>query len=156
MKKLKNRLVYLFTGEFFAVVVFTFVYFYKFSSNHSYSLMYALFVLNFILLQSSIYWFVKWQRLKNKRMTLSNLYNMLSVLKQLNLFLLCVAPLVFIMDMVVLERASFSIILLTLFVYIFSVIEYINYFYIQLTNYKNGRGKKPSIAKDIEKLREKK
>ncbi|MBS4220052.1 hypothetical protein KHA96_17200 [Bacillus sp. FJAT-49711] len=154
MKQLENRLVYLFTGEFFAVVTFTLVYFYKFSSNHSYSLMYALFVLNFILLQSSIYWFVKWQSLRKKRMTLSNLYHILAVLKKLNLFLLCVAPLIFIMDMVLLERASFSIFLLTIFVFIFSVIEYINYFYIQLTNYKYGRGKKPSIAKDIERLRE--
>ncbi len=75
----KNRLVYLFTGEFFAVVVFTGMYFYYFPSNQSYSLIYALFILNFILLQGSFYWFIRWRRLKNKRIVLSNLHKPLII-----------------------------------------------------------------------------
>ena len=42
---------------------------------------------------------------------------------------------------------------LALFVYVFAIIEYVNYFHIQLTNYKNGRGKKASMAKEMEKLK---
>jgi len=41
-------------------------------------------------------------------------------------------------------------------VYIFAIIEYVNYFLIQLTNYKNGRWKKSSIAKEIDKTKHEK
>jgi len=57
-------------------------------------------------------------------------------------------PLMLIMDIVVLKIIP---ILLTVFVYIFAIMEYVNYFHTQLTNYKNGKGKKSSIVKEIEK-----
>lgn len=153
MRELKNRLFYLFTGEFFAAVTFTIVYFYHFSSNHSYALIYVLFVLNFILLQGSFYWFVNWKRLKDKKDVLPNLFKFFSGLKKVNMVLICIVPLILIMDIIILERTSCPVFLLILFVYAFTIIEYINYFHIQLTNYKNGRGKKSSIAKGIEKIK---
>lgn len=153
MKELKNRLVYLFTGEFFAAVIFTIVYFYHFSSNHSYPLIYMLFVLNFILLQGSFYWFVHWKRLKEKRDIFPNLYKFFSGLKKINIVLLCIVPLILIVDIIILEKTSFPVFLLIIFVYCFTIIEYINYFHRQLTNYKNGKGNKSSIAKGIEKIR---
>lgn len=154
-KDVINRLVYLFTGEFFAVVVFTFLYFYYFSSKHSYSLIYALFILNFILLQGSFYWFIRWRRLKNNRAVLPNLYKSLIIFKKVNFILICVMPLMLIMDLVLLRQRPITF-LLTVSVYIFSIIEYINYFHIQLTNYKNGRGKKSSIAKELDKTKREK
>lgn len=57
-------------------------------------------------------------------------------------------PLIVIMDIFILERKSY-IFLVAVLVYIFVIIEYINYFHIQLTNYKGGKGKKSSIAKEI-------
>ncbi|MBB4824969.1 signal transduction histidine kinase [Sporosarcina luteola] len=155
MKGLKNRLVYLFTGEFFAMVTFVlvYIYFYHFSSNHSYSLLYMIFVLNFILLQGSFYWFIKWKGLKNKRIVVSNIYKFFSVLKKLNLILVCIAALILIKEILVLELTYLYLFLVSVFVYAFAVFEYINYFHTQLTNYKNGRGQKSSIAKGIERIK---
>ncbi|MFD1412329.1 general stress protein [Oceanobacillus jeddahense] len=147
-KDLEKRLVYLFTGEFFAVVVFSFIYFNNFSLNQSYSLNYALFTLNFMLLQGSFYWFIKWRRLKSKRTVLPNLYKSLTILKKVNFTLICIMPLIVIIDIFIMKRMSF-IFLVAVLVYIFAIIEYINYFHIQLTNYKIGKGKKSSIAKEI-------
>lgn len=154
-KDIKSRLVYLFTGEFFAVVVFTSLYFNYFSSSQSYSLIYALFILNLILLQGGFYWFICWERLKNKRTILPNLYKPFIIFKKINFALICIMPLMLILDIVVLEQIPITF-LLTAFIYIFAIIEYVNYFYVQLTNYKNGRGKKSSIAKEIDKKQRKK
>src|SRR5690625_1664961 len=111
-KDVNNRIVYLFTGEIAAVVVFTFMYFYYFRSNHSLSLIHALFILNFILLQGSFYWFIKWKRLKDKRTILPNLYQLFIILKRVNLMLICLMPLMLIMDIVRLKQIP---ILLTVF-----------------------------------------
>ena len=149
-KDVNDRLVYLFTGEFFAAVVFTFIYFYYFHLFFSYSLIYSLFILNFILLQASFYWFIRWKRLKDKSTTLQNLYKYFIILKKINVALLCIMPLILFIDLFVLERIP---VMLTVVVYIFAIIEYVNYFHTQLTNYNNGKGKKSSIAKEIDRKR---
>ncbi|WP_440602388.1 general stress protein [Bacillus sp. GB_SG_008] len=152
-KSFKKRLVYLFTGELFAVITFIFLYFfYPLNPNGSYALIYVFFILNFVLLQGSFYWFVKWKRLKTKRPLLPNFHKLLSILKKINLILICIAPIIFLIDITMMERMSFPVFLLTLFIYAFAIIEYINYFHIQLTNYKKGRGKKASIAKEINRI----
>lgn len=155
MKDIENRLIYLFTGEFFAVVGFTSVYFYNFSSNNSYSLVYVLFILNFILLQGSFFWLIKWRRLKSKRTVLPNMYKFFIVVKKINFTLICIAPLIIMIDTVILEQVSPLTFLLIALVYVFTIIEHINYFHIQLTNYKKGRGKKASIAKEINNIKDK-
>lgn len=129
------------------MVIFTLLYFRYFSIHTSYSLAYALFALNVILLQGSFYWFVKWKRLKSKQSIFPNLPRALIFFKTFNLTLISIAPIVFIIDTPI--RVTFWI---TLFVYVFAIIEYVNYFHIQLTNYKNGRGKKASMAKEMDKL----
>ncbi|WP_147534270.1 hypothetical protein [Bacillus marasmi] len=154
MKGIENRLVYLFSGEFFAVVAFTLVYFYQFSSYHSYSLMYTLFVLNFILLQGSFFWVIKWRRMRERRTILPNLNKFFLALKKINLVLICIGPFIVIIDKIV-DHSSFFILWLALIIYVFTIIEYINYFHIQLTNYKDGKGKKSTIAKDIERMTKK-
>lgn len=149
-KDLEKRLVYLFTGEFFAIIAFNFVYFYHVvNQNNSYSLIYVFFILNFILLQGVFYWFVKWRSLKSKRIIFPNLHKFLYVLKKINHTLICIAPIILLIDIFVLERVLFSRFLLTMFIYVFTIVEYINYYHIQLTNYKNGRGMKSSIAKKL-------
>ncbi|WP_216830402.1 general stress protein [Alkalihalobacterium elongatum] len=150
MKGLEKRLVYLFTGEFFAAVTFTFIYvFYSVNPNDSFSLLYVFVVLNFILLQGSFYWFIKWLRLKRKEMVFANFYKFLYVLKKLNLILIMVGPVIFLVDVFLWERVSYFGSVLTLFIYVFAIIEYVNYYHIQLTNYKKGRGKPSSIAKEL-------
>lgn len=155
-KSFKKRLVYLFTGELFAVITFIFLYFfYPLNPTGSYALIYVFFILNFVLLQGSFYWFVKWKRLKTKSHLLPNFYKLLSILKKINLILICIAPIIFLIDITMMERMSFPVFFLTLFIYAFAIIEYINYFHIQLTNYKKGRGKKASIAKEINRIKSK-
>lgn len=153
-KDLEKRLVYLFTGEFFAIIVFNFVYFYHaINPNNRYSLIYVFFILNFILLQGGFYWFVKWRSLKSKKIIFPNLHKFLDVLKKINLTLIYIAPIILLIDIFVLERVSFWTVLLTVFIYVFAIVEYINYFHIQLTNYKSGRGMRSSIAKELSAFR---
>ena len=149
-KGLEKRLVSLFTGELAAIIAFNFVFFYRsLNPNNSYTLIYVFFILNFILLQGSFYWFVKWRMLKSKKVIFTSLQKFLIVFKRINLTLIYMAPIILLIDISVVGRVPFAGFLLTVFIYIFAIVEYINYYHIQLTNYKNGRGKKSSIAKEI-------
>ena len=134
------------------MVIFTFLYFRYFSIHTSYSLAYALFGLNVILIQGSFYWFVKWKRLKSKQSIFPNLPKVFIFFKTFNLTLLSIAPIVFVIEMLI-DTPVHAPFWIVLFVYMFAIIEYVNYFQIQLTNYKNGRGKKASMAKEMEKLK---
>ena len=130
------------------------MYFYYFLSNHSYSLIFVLFVLNFILLQGSFYWFVNWKKLKDKSVVSPNLFKLYSAFKKMNILFICTVPFILLMDVIILRSTSFPVYFLVIFVYAFTIVEYINYFHIQLTNYRNGRGKKTSIAKGIQKSKD--
>jgi len=70
---LEKRLSYLYTGELFSVITFIFTSYllnYAYPTLHLYSL-YSFWVsfllLEFILLQGVIYWYVKWKRLKKRK-----------------------------------------------------------------------------------------
>src|SRR5690625_6429807 len=79
-KELKKRLVYLFTGELSAIIVFIYLYFfYSVNPNNSYSLMYVFFILIFILLQGSFYWFIMWRNIKSIYKIFSFLFYFLNV-----------------------------------------------------------------------------
>ncbi len=140
------------TGEFFSAVVFSFLYLYHsvHPMNH-FALLFALFfLLNFILLQASFYWFIKWKRIRTKRNVFPNLGNVLSVFKKINGVLLACFPIILILNILIGQLSPFQA-FLAVFVYGFALIEYVNYYHIQLTNYKNGRGKKASILKELDK-----
>lgn len=150
MKDLEKRLIYLFTGELGAVIVFTMV---CILLEPNYSLIYVVFILNFILLQGSAYWFIKWRRWKTKKRIAPSLSKFLNSFKKINLALLFVAPVIFIIHISQKPTDFITQLFLILFVYGFAIIEYINYYHIQLTNYKNRRGKKSSIAKELYKAK---
>ncbi|EJS47917.1 hypothetical protein IC9_04553 [Bacillus toyonensis] len=72
-RNLEKRLSYLYTGELFSVITFIFTSYllnYAYPTLHLYSL-YSFWVsfllLEFILLQGVIYWYVKWKRLKKRK-----------------------------------------------------------------------------------------
>lgn len=100
MRELNHRLVHLFAGEFFATIIFTSLYFYYFSFNRSLPLFYVLFILNFILLQGSFYWFVHWKWLKDRKSTSPKLFKFFSKLKKANLILISLVPFILITDTV--------------------------------------------------------
>lgn len=149
-------MIYLFTGEFAAAIIFTGIYIYYFSTHHSYPLIYVLFTLNFILLQGGFYWFIQWRRLATRRTVFPNLLKLYIRLNHVNIILLMIAPLIVVGDILIDKSSDIPIFSLTLFVYGFAIVEYINYFHMQLTNYKNRRWKQSSIAKGIEKWRKRK
>lgn len=72
-RTLEKRLSYLYTGELFSVITFIFTSYllnYAYPTLHLYSL-YSFWVsfllLEFILLQGVIYWYVKWKQLKKRK-----------------------------------------------------------------------------------------
>ncbi|MCE7792944.1 hypothetical protein K8O68_11005 [Salipaludibacillus sp. CUR1] len=151
-KSLNRRLVYLFTGELSAILVFTFLFFYfSFNTEQSYSLFLAFFILLFILLQASAYWLIKWKHLRTHRPFPAYFSNLLRSFKKINLLLLSIVPVTIFIDLMSEPSLTFRLFSVMMLIYGFAIIEYINYFHIQLTNYKNGRWKKASIAKEISK-----
>ncbi|SES27012.1 hypothetical protein [Salipaludibacillus aurantiacus] len=153
-KSLNGRLVYLFTGELSAILVFTFLFFsFSFNREESYSLFLAFFILLFILLQASIYWFMKWQHLRTHPPFPAYFSNLLRWLKIINLLLLSLVPVTIFIELILEPSLTFGIFVVMILIYGFAIIEYINYFHIQLTNYKNGRWKKASIAKELSKVK---
>ena len=154
MRELEKRLVYLFTGEFFSVVTFNFIYFfYSVNPNDSLSLIFVFILLNIILLQGSFYWFVKWRSMKANKTFFPDLHKFLNILKKIDLILIGIAPIILLIEIILLDNVSLSGFILTLLIFVFAIIEYINYYHIQLTNYKNGRGRRSSIYKELDRYK---
>lgn len=70
---IERRLSYLYTGELFSVITFIFTSYllnYAYPTLYLYSL-YSFWVsfllLEFLLLQGTVYWYVKWKRLKKEK-----------------------------------------------------------------------------------------
>ncbi|MFK2825327.1 general stress protein [Bacillus sp. B190/17] len=141
-KKLEKRLTYLYSGELISVILFIFVSYLlnrAYPSLQLYSL-YSFWVsflfLEFLLLQGTIYWYLKLQRLRIENTSISpiRIVRQLQYFKKLNMVLIIVSIIVFAVDFVK-WYPSFPLGGLSIagFVYIFAVLEYINYFYVQLS-----------------------
>jgi len=141
-KKLEKRLSYLYSGELFSVVVFVFVgylinYVYPNLQLYSlYSFWVSFILLEFLLLQGTMYWYAKLKRLRNEKTSITPLkiVRQLHLLKKLNLILIITSSIAFIFDCIIwyqsLPKGGLTI---AFFIYIFAVLEYVNYFYIQLS-----------------------
>ena len=92
---LEKRLSYLYTGELFSVITFIFTSYllnYAYPTLHLYSLFsfwISFLLLEFILLQGAIYWYVKWKRLKKEKTSITpiRMIQYLKVLKKINIAL---------------------------------------------------------------------
>ncbi|WMX53821.1 hypothetical protein [Peribacillus sp. R9-11] len=138
-KKVEKKLYNLMFGEFSALIMFAFIwviYIYILDKFDHYLTsmqnIYAFILLEFILLQGSIYWYLKWRKVKdNKSYNLSDsqLYIFLW-LRRINVFLLCLGFIIF------LKNTNYSPINFNgfyLFLYCFALIEYINYYHLRLS-----------------------
>lgn len=115
-----------------------------------------LFILSFILVQGSVYWCILIKRLSNPRFAVGLTGKIYNKLKLLNLILLFVVFL-----LIVLNYSAFSIMLISLAIWIFAVIEWVNYYKLQLSYSINPtvlfryvlqkKLKKSKIAEEIEK-----
>ncbi|OEH92598.1 general stress protein [Bacillus solimangrovi] len=140
--KLERRLVLLYGGEtisifLFIIVSFMLNKFYPQIRLYSlYSFWCSFFFLEFLLAQGSVYWYSKWKRLKREgtSVTPSSIVRLLKRFKKYNVGLIILSPFVIIIDIYVwYPLLSLNSVLIVTFIYIFAILEYINYFYIQLS-----------------------
>lgn len=130
MEKLKKRLLNLATGELAAVVVFIFVY-------RSFHLGTASFItfsfLIFILVQGSLYWFYRYVLIVRQQMVHHAVTQLLRLFKVSNLLalsgILIAIPLV---------QTGLKDLLVAFVIFLFGVIEYINYYWYRLSYGKSG------------------
>ncbi|PAE15451.1 general stress protein [Virgibacillus sp. 7505] len=169
-RHIENRLKYLYSGELIAVICFVIL---SLLINHNYPdlKLYSLFsfwtaflLLEFLLLQGSMYWYIKFKRFRNEKTFITPTYavHKLIKLRKVNVLLIAIPLLAFIYDFLRLH-SPFPIggLFIALFIYVFAILEYINYFYIQLSydnisdlRYLKQRKvlKQASIQRDINRL----
>lgn len=129
-----------------------------------YSFWISFFLLEFLLIQGSVYWFVKWKRLRKENTSVTPLHMVqrFKRIKKWNIGFIIVSPFIFVIDLFKwhpsLPVAGLSI---AGFIYIFAILEYINYFHIHLSYdnlsdikylLKSKRLKKACLNKDFERM----
>ncbi|WP_285767413.1 general stress protein [Peribacillus sp. SI8-4] len=167
---LERRLNYLYTGESFAIIVFiplSFLVNYTYPHLQLYSLLsfwISFFLLEFILIQGAYYWHSKWKCLitENKSITPIKTVKLLVKMRTINLVLIFFSMILFVIDVLV-NYPSLPIkgLLISGFIFIFAVLEFINYFYLQLSYdnvsdikylIKTKKLKRSSLSKDFKRV----
>jgi hypothetical protein len=170
-KRIEKRFAYLYTGELAAVICFIIVSWlwneaypqYRIYSLASFWLSFIF--LEFLLVQGSMYWFSKWKQLKKENTPVTPIKVVLRMkkLQKMNIVLIIVTPFVFVLDIFrwypLLPAEGLT---LSAFVFIFAILEYINYFHIQLSYdnqsdiqylFRHKKLKRASLSKDFERLK---
>ena len=159
---MKRKLTSLATGELVAVLVFWMNFFLlkkwilTTGALISISISFSLFVLSFILIQGSVFWWILIKRISNPRFAERYIGKIYRILKILDLILLGVGALI-----IILNYSEFPTSIISLAIWFFAVIEWINYFKWQLSYSLNPavllkyilqrKLWKSKIAKEIEK-----
>lgn len=143
MKKLLGkRLAYLYSGELFSIITFVPVsYLLNYAYPHLqlyslYSFWVSFILLEFLLLQGTIYWYAKLKRLRNENnpITPIKVVQQLHRLKTVSMVMIMTTIIVFIFDFIKwYPSLPLGGLTITFFIYIFAILEFINYFYIQLS-----------------------
>ena len=156
--KIKQELTKLWTGELVAVISF-WICFYIFkkwliNTKMLISVIYPLAVLSFILIQGSIYWLILLRRLSMPQFAITNTRKIYSILKIVDLILLCVG-----IPIIILNYVNVTVMISAIFILAFAAIEWINYYKIRLSyscnplvllkRIKNGKLSKSRLAKEI-------
>ncbi|RXJ04402.1 general stress protein [Anaerobacillus alkaliphilus] len=139
--RLEKRFTFLYTGEAAAMVVFIFVSFLWHLSFPGLGLFYlfsfwvSFLLLLFLLMQGSYYWYSKRRRLKKEgtSITPDRVVQYLWRMKRWNVIWIWIAPLSFFIDVYIWYPSLPLGMAIALFIYIFSILEYINYFHLQLS-----------------------
>lgn len=157
---MKQKLFNLAVGELVAVIVF-WINFFVFKkliidTGALFSISFSLFILSFILVQGSVFWCILIKRISKPRFAVKFTGKVYHVLKVLDLILLCIG------FAIVIANHSKSFATMTSFaIWGFAVIEWINYYKVQLSYSLNpivlfkyilqGKLRKSRIAKEIDK-----
>ena len=159
-KPMKRKLTSLATGELVAVLVFWMNFFllkkWILTTGALISIFFSLFVLSFILIQGSVFWLILIKRISNPGFAERYTGKIYRVLKILDLILLGVGALI-----IMLNYSEFPTSIISLAIWFFAVIEWINYFKWQLSYSLNPavllkyilqrKLRKSKLAKEIEK-----
>lgn len=159
-KPMKRKLTSLATGELVAVLVFWMNFFllkkWILTTGALISISFSLFVLSFILIQGSVFWWILIKRISNPRFAERYTGKIYRVLKILDLILLGVGTLI-----IIFNSSDFFTFIISVAIWFFAVIEWINYFKWQLSYSLNPavllkyilqrKLQKSKIAKEIEK-----
>ena len=157
---MKRKLTSLATGELVAVLVFWMNFFllkkWILTTGALISISFSLFVLSFILIQGSVFWWILIKRISDPEFAERYTGKIYRVLKILDLILLGVGTLI-----IIFNSSDFSTSIISLAIWFFAVIEWINYFKWQLSYSLNPavllkyilqrKLRKSKIAKEIEK-----
>lgn len=139
-RNLKQELWYLCYMEFINAILFICVYFANLNNLnidfHPITL-YPITLLSLILLEGSIYWFVCLKRVQRRDRTLykNNVAQIFSFLNKLNLILFAMYIPIYIANI---GKSGLVGKIVGLTIYIFALIELINYFYYRLSYYTKG------------------
>ena len=159
-KSMKRKLTSLATGELVAVLVFWMNFFllkrWILTTGALISISFSLFVLSFILIQGSVFWWILIKRISDPGFAERYTGKIYRVLKILDLILLGVGTLI-----IIFNSSDFSTFIISVAIWFFAVIEWINYFKWQLSYSLNPavllkyilqrKLRKSKIAKEIEK-----
>ena len=158
--KIKHELTKLWTGELVAVISF-WICFYIFkkwliNTKMLISVIYPLTVLSLILIQGSIYWLILLKRISMPQFAITNTRKIYSILKIVDVILLCLG-----IPIIILNYVNVTVMISAIFIMAFAVIEWINYYKIRLSysynplvllkHIKNGKLSKSRLAKEISK-----
>ena len=130
MRRLKKQLLNLAIGEFAALLTFIFVY--RLLDLGMASLV-AFSYLILILLQGSLYWFYRYILIVNKKRVNHKMIELLKFLRRLNMIVLVVISLV-----IPIIRSSNKDFIIGIGLFLFGMIEYINYYWYRLSYGKSG------------------
>ena len=159
-KPMKQKLTSLATGELVAVLVFWMNFFllkrWILITGALISISFSLFVLSFILIQGSVFWWILIKRISNPRFAERYTGKIYRILKSLDLILLGLGALI-----IIFNSSDFSTFIISLAIWFFAVIVWVNYFKMQLSYSLNPavllkyvfqrKLRKSKIAKEIEK-----
>ena len=129
---LKKTLINLAVGELVAIIMFwtNFFIFKKYITNTTsiIPIIFTLFILSFILIQGSIFWLVLLKRISNKNFAKTSLGKIYNHLRRLDIILLYLSILILIVN-----HQTLTTTIISLSIWIFSIIEYINYYKVRLS-----------------------
>lgn len=160
-KLMKKKLTNLASGELVAVLVFWMNFFllkkWILTTGAFVSISLSLFILSFILIQGSVFWWILLKRISNPEFAEKYTGKIYKILKKLDLILLAAGIFV-----ILLNHSNFSTFVISFSIWIFAVIEWVNYYLLQLSYSLNPavlwrylqhrKLKKSKIAKEIEKI----
>ena len=129
---MKQKLTNLAVGELVAVVVFwiNFFLFKKLitTTKSLISIYFSLFILSFILIQESIFWFILIKKISKLGFAAKYTGKIYNKLKILDVILLYIG-----VPVIILNYSTFFTMIVSFAIWIFAVIEWVNYYKLQLS-----------------------